>query len=89
LRGKTETGGTGMKYSELEGKVNEFYMTIKIEDTAMYIQDEGDDIALISIENQFVMDTDYDAFWFLHSTVQNKVLDWCYQISKTPLEERD
>ena len=78
-----------MKYSELEGKANEFYMTVKIEDTMMYIQDEGDDIALISIENQFVMDTDYDAFWFLHSTVQNKVLDWCYQISKTPLEERD
>ena len=64
-------------------------MTIKIEYTMMYIQDEGDDIASISIENQFVMDTDYAAFWFLHSTVQNKVLDWCYQISKTPLEERD
>ena len=47
------------------------------------------DIASISIENQFVMDTDYAALWFLHSTVQNKVLDWCYQISKTPLEERD
>lgn len=78
-----------MKYSELEGKVNEFYMTIKIEDTTMYIQDEGDTLALISIENQFVMDTDYEAFRFLHSTVQNKVLDWCYQISKTPLEERD
>ena len=31
-----------MKYSELEGKVNEFYMTIKIEDAIMYIQDEGD-----------------------------------------------
>ena len=78
-----------MKYSELEGKVNEFYMTIKIEYTMMYIQDEGDDIASISLENQFVMDTDYEAFWFLHSTVQNKVLDRCYQISKTPLEERD
>ena len=62
-----------MKYSELECKVNEFYMTIKIEDTMMYIQDEGDDIASISIENQFVMDSDYEAFWFLHSTVQNKV----------------
>ena len=78
-----------MRYSELEGKVNEFYMTIKIEDTMMYIQDEGDYIAAISTENQFVMDTDYEAFWFLHSTVQNNVLDWCYQISKTPLEERD
>ena len=78
-----------MKYSELEGKVNEFYMTIEIEYGKVYIQDEGDDIASISIENQFVMDTDYEAFWFLHSTVQNKVLDWCYQISKTPLEERD
>ena len=78
-----------MKYSELEGKVNEFYMTIEIEDGKVYIQDEGYDIASISIENQFVMDTDYEAFWFLHSTVQNKVLDWCYQISKTPLEERD
>ena len=86
---KPETGGTRMKYSELEGKVNEFYMTIEIEDAKVYIQDEGDDIASISIENQFVMDTDYEAFWFLHSTVQNKVLDWCYQISKTPLEERD
>ena len=61
----------------------------KIGDAKVYIQDEGDDIASISIENQFVMDTDYEAFWFLHSTVQNKVLDWCYQISKTPLEERD
>ena len=78
-----------MKYSELEGKVNEFHMTIEIEDAKVYIQDEGDDIASISIENQFVMDTDYEAFWFLHSTVQNNVLDWCYQISKTPLEERD
>ena len=78
-----------MKYSEQEGKVNEFYKTIKIEDAKVYIQDEGDDIASISIENQFVMDTDCEAFWFLHSTVQNKVLDWCYQISKTPLEERD
>ena len=78
-----------MKYSELEVKVHEFYMTIQIEDTTMYIQDEGDDIASISIENQFVMDTDYEAFWFVHASVQNKVLDWCYQISKTPLEERD
>ena len=78
-----------MKYSELEGKVNECYMTIEIEDAKVYIQDEGNDIASISIENQFVMDTDYEAFWFLHSTVQNDVLDWCYQISKTPLEERD
>ena len=78
-----------MKYSELEGKANEFYMTIEIEDAKVYIQDEGDDIASISIENQFVMDTDYEAFWFLHSTVQSKVLDWCYQISITPLEERD
>ena len=78
-----------MKYSELEGKANEFYMTIEIEDGKVYVQDEGDDIASISIENQFVMATDYEAFWFLHSTVQNKVLDWCYQISKTPLEERD
>ena len=77
-----------MRYSELEGKVNEFYMTIEIEYAKVYIQDEGDDIASISIENQFVMDTDYEAFWFLHSTVQNKVLDWCYQVSKTPLEER-
>ena len=77
-----------MKYSELEGKVNELYMTIEIEDAKVYIQDEGNDIASISIGNQFVMDTDYEAFWFLHSTVQNKVLDWCYQISKTPLEER-
>ena len=78
-----------MKYSELEGKVNEFYMTIEIEDAKLYIQDEGDDIASISIENKFVMDSDSAALWFLHSTVQNKVSDWCYQISKTPLEERD
>ena len=78
-----------MKYSEFEREAKTMFMTVSEDDEYVYLRDDGDDVATVSRQGMFILDTDYGAFWFLHSEVQNTILNWCCQLAKTQLEERE
>ena len=78
-----------MKYSEFERDAKTMFMTVSEDDEYVYLRDDGDDVATVSRQCMFILDTDYGAFWFLHSDVQSTILNWCCQLAKTQLEERE
>ena len=79
-----------MKYSEFKQRVIDIGFTVEDEAReVLVVDDEGDIVATVSTDITNSMDTDYIAFKEQGEDVRAEVLRLTYQLTKTPLAERE
>lgn len=81
-----------MKYSEFERKINSMGFEV-IESShspsILVANSDGMLVALVSKINEFVVSSFFDEFGLLERYQKKDLVDLCYQLASTPLEDRE
>ena len=78
-----------MKYSEFEREVEREGFNVDRESGTIYVESTTDTVMSISTDDLFMFYCDWSAFVHLNRDVQEKLFDLAYQLTKTPLAERE
>ena len=78
-----------MKYSEFEREVEREGFNVDRKSGTVYVDSTTGTVMSISTDDLFMFDCDWSAFVHLNRDVQEPLFDLAYQLTKTPLAERE
>ena len=78
-----------MKYSEFNREVSKMDFLVSYMETNVYIECDGTIIAKVSVTNENMFSNHYHEFRQLNLEHQERIVDICYLLSKTTLEDRE
>ena len=78
-----------MKYSEFEREVEKLGFTHTTRCAEIVVKVHGRTVMGVSTNREYIVDSEWDEFQSLHKKTQGELFDLAYQLTKTPLVERE